>query len=97
MRKITKTMTNELVNRLNEATKNPKTYCSSKGTNIGHYTMGRSLNSYNLERVSNKAGGVSITFYASTEREAYEKLCAIFNFITCDLKSFTKKTIKNRF
>tara|TARA_R110002096_G_scaffold291900_1_gene486114 strand:+ start:1965 stop:2261 length:297 start_codon:yes stop_codon:yes gene_type:complete len=97
--KITKSINQSRVETLNKMTKNPIEYMTQlkngeHKTNLGHYSIDRCLGSVKLVQTMNSGGGVRIVFYASTEREFFDKIITINNFISYDLKSFTPEKIK---
>ena len=97
--KITKSINQSRVETLNKITKNPTEYMKQlkngkHKTNLNHYSIDRCYGSVKLVQTMNSGGGVRVVFYASTEKEFFEKICTINNFISYDLKSFTPEKIK---
>lgn len=97
--KITKSINQSRVETLNKMTKNPIEYMKQlkngkHKTNLNHYSIDRCLGSIKLVQTMNSGGGVRVVFNASTEKEFFEKICIINNFISYDLKSFTPEKIK---
>lgn len=94
MRRITDLDNMKQIEILNELTNSPKEYITEfkngkRRINVNHYLPYRALGIYNLCRVSTDGGGESTIFYASNNREFYDKITAINNFLRFELKSFT--------